>query len=424
MRRPAFFIPRRIAPVVCLLGLLAASCSSPSSFPSLSGSETNSQPVVAQPAPVPKPVPPPVQAQAKPQISPPPAPVIPNRSGTAALLLPLSGPAAATGLALFNAAQLALFEVGDDTFTLLPVDTKGTADGAVTAMQQAIEQHAEIIIGPLFSAEAKAVGPIARQAGIPVIAFTTDRNAIGDGVWSLGFLPGPQAVQVAIYAQMQKRTRLAVLAPSSEYGRRVVDFLNADSSVGPTITALEYYDPASNDLTGPIHRLVHADPRNPNDPGFDALLLPEEGSKLKAIASMLSLQGIDPKQVKLLGTQLWEDSKPSSEPALAGGWYAAPPATSHAEFDARYARSFNVRPVRLASLGYDAGALVAVLARRSPHKFLPNVLTNSQGFAGVDGLFRLLPDGTSERGYAIWEVSADGNAKQIAPAPASFQAAY
>ena len=42
--------------------------------------------------------------------------------------------------------------------------------------------------------------------------------------------------------------------------------------------------------------------------------------------------------------------------------------------------------------------------------------------AGVDGLFRLLPDGTSERGLAILEVRAYGP-QLIEPAPANFTSA-
>jgi hypothetical protein len=49
-------------------------------------------------------------------------------------------------------------------------------------------------------------------------------------------------------------------------------------------------------------------------------------------------------------------------------------------------------------------------------------LTRASGFAGVDGLFRLLPDGTSERGLAILEFRPGGPAV-IDPAPSSFATA-
>jgi ABC-type branched-subunit amino acid transport system substrate-binding protein len=362
-----------------------------------------------------------------------PAPSFPSlrppveRSATAALLLPLSGPSAPLGAALLNAAQLALFELADNTFTLLPFDTKGTPEGAAAAAQAALAQQADILLGPLFSGEAKAVGAVAVAANRPVLSFTADRSAAGNGVYALGFLPGPQAVQVVQYAQSHNRPRLAVLAPGNEYGRRVVEWLYNDSTVSSAIGPVEYYDINASDLLGPIKRLLKpaaAGPGGVVDPGFDALLLPDEGVRLRGIAGQLAAQGIDPAKVKLLGTQLWEDAKPGSEAALAGGWYAAPAPAGRTDFETRYSRAFGAKPPRLASLAYDATALAAVLARRSPHDYGEPVLTSPTGFAGVDGLFRLRPDGTSERGYAIWEVVANGQPVPVAPAPASFQAAY
>ncbi len=352
-------------------------------------------------------------------------PKAPDHPAVVALLVPLSGPSAPLGSALFNAAQLALFEMADNSFTLLPFDSKGTAEGAAAAVQLALAQHADIIIGPLFSAEAKAAAPLVRQAGISMVSFTADRSAAGDGVYALGFLPGQQALRVADYARSVNRSRLAILAPSTEYGRIVVDYLSNNApALGISISGLQYYDPNAAEIGLTIRHLVKSDPKRPNDVGFDALILPDEGPRLRNIAAQLAQQGIDPAQIKLLGTMLWEDSHAGTEPALAGGWYAAPPEASHTDFDNRYAKAFGGRPPRLASLSYDATALAAVLARRSPRDFSSAMLNNPLGFAGVDGLFRLRPDGTAERGYAIREVQAGGTDKEIAPAPAAFQASY
>lgn len=379
------------------------------------------RPAVAQ-----QPLPPPAGAVAEQNLMMPPlAPGQAARGTTAAVLLPLSGPSAGIGAALFNAAQLALFELAGNDFTLLPFDTKGTVEGAVTAAQQAVAQHAEIILGPLFSGEVKAAGQLTRQGGVPMVAFTADQTAAGGGIYILGFLPGPQALRVVDYARLQNRTRLAILAPSNDYGRIVADYLSNNApGLGVTITALEYYDPSATDFTAPVKRLLKPDPRNPGEVRFDALMLPDEGARLRDVAGTVAVQGADPGRIKYLGTMLWEDSKPGSEPALVGGWYPAPPSASHADFDNRYAKAFGSKPPRLAALGYDATALAVVLARRSPHDYSTTVLTNPLGFAGVDGLFRLRPDGTAERGYAVMEVVNGGPPQEVAPAPAQFQAAY
>jgi len=390
--------------------------------PSLGGTKPPAQ-TEAPPAPPP---PPPLKEAPQPQVqTPAPAPVappvapLPNRSGTAAILLPLSGPQAPLGAALLNAAQMALFEVADDSFTLIPLDTKGTPDGAAAAAQAAVAQHAEIVLGPLFSAEAKAVGPVLAPLNLPVISFTSDRGAVGNGVYTLGFLPGPQAVQVAAYARSQGKTRLAVLAPSNEDGRRIAEYLQNDPQTQPTITVSQYYDPAATDISGTVKRMLRLDPKT-GDVGFDSLLLLDGGQRLRNFAAMLSMQGVDPAKVKLLGTMLWADANPGTEAALNGAWFTAPPAAGHGDFEARYIRAFGTRPPRIASLGYDATALAAVLARKAPHDFSGPALLNPTGFAGVDGIFRLKPDGTAERGYAVDEVQQGAAPKEVAPAPLAF----
>jgi hypothetical protein len=55
-------------------------------------------------------------------------------------------------------------------------------------------------------------------------------------------------------------------------------------------------------------------------------------------------------------------------------------------------------------------------------RYTATTLTRGSGFAGLDGLFRLLPDGTSERGLAILEVREYGP-EVMEPAPNSFTSA-
>jgi ABC-type branched-subunit amino acid transport system substrate-binding protein len=350
------------------------------------------------------------------------APASTRAYATAAVLLPLSGPAAPTGTALFNAAQLALFEVADKTFTLVPYDTKGTPEGAQAAAQQAMANRPDIVLGPLFATEVNAAAPLVRQGNVPMVAFSADRTVAGGGVYVLGFLPGAQGLRIASYAARHGKPRLAILAPSTDYGQRVAqEVANGSGSLGIILAGIQYYDDASLDITAPIRRLIKPAPGAPaGDVGFDALLLPDEGSRLRSVASSLPLQGVDPTKVKLLGTMLWSDSNPGAEPALVGGWYPMPATAAHADFDTRYTKAFGAKPPRIASLGYDAAALAAVMARKTPRDFGANALTTSSGFAGVDGLFRLLPDGTVERGYAIDEVGVGGAPHEIDPAPSSF----
>jgi ABC-type branched-subunit amino acid transport system substrate-binding protein len=116
------------------------------------------------------------------------------------LLLPLSGPAEALGRDMLDAAQMALFDVGDNKLVLLPRDTGGTPEGARRAVTEVIQEGAEVILGPLFASDVAAVSPLAAQAGIRVLAFSNDASVATDGTYLLGFRPEEQVRRVVAYA--------------------------------------------------------------------------------------------------------------------------------------------------------------------------------------------------------------------------------
>jgi ABC-type branched-subunit amino acid transport system substrate-binding protein len=334
-----------------------------------------------------------------------------------ALLVPLSGPNAAIGRAILEAAQIALFDVADENFELMPRDTQGTAPGAASAAEGAIRDGARFILGPLLQNEVEAVKPIARNANINVVAFSTATQLAGDGVYLMSFLPRQQVVRVTAFAKEKGATRFAALAPETPYGHLVVDELrNAVGTLGAALGPTQFYSPTTTDLTPVVRRLAGA-----GEGAFDAVMLPEGGPKLKAVASLLPYYDIDPAKVHILGTGLWDEPGVGLEPALVGGWFAAPPPQARADFEQRYAELYRHKPVRLATLGYDAVALAAHLAQHEGGAdFSAAALASPNGFIGVDGIFRFLPDGLVQRGLAVLEVRRDGTAT-VSPAPDSFE---
>jgi ABC-type branched-subunit amino acid transport system substrate-binding protein len=332
------------------------------------------------------------------------------------MLLPLSGPSGTIGRAMLDAAQMALFDVGDESLQLLPRDTQGQPEAAAAAAQAVIGEGARIIVGPLLAAEVEAVKPVARAANVPVLAFSTAAPLAGDGTYLMGFLPRQEIERVVSFAHAKGRGRFGVLAPRTPYGEIAVEALRgATTSSGANLGPVEYYDATTTDLTPVVRRFA----ASVGD--TDALLLPEGGNRLKALAPLLPYFDVDPTRVKFLGTGLWDEPGLGTEPALDGGWYAAPPPAARADFERRFATLYRHPPPRLATLGYDATALAAVLARNpAGPDFSAQALTNPSGFAGIDGIFRLRPDGLVQRGLAVLEVHR-GAPAVVDPAPDSFQ---
>ena len=356
--------------------------------------------------------------------SPPPgpagAPVQPVAVGNGqvrvALLLPLSagGNAGVAAQSMKNASEMALAEFLNPNLQLLIKDDAGSPQGAQQAAQQAIDEGAEIILGPLFAASVPSVAQVARGRGISVIAFSTDSSVAGRGVYLLSFLPESDVNRIVEYAAAVGKKSFAAMLPENAYGNVVeAAFKQAAPRRGGRVVVFEKY---SADRTTVARNVAQA------LVSADALLLADDGEAVVATADALAAAGADLKRVQLLGTGLWDNPRVFSSSALEGGLYAAPDPAGFRAFATRYRNKYGGEPVRTATLAYDAVALVAALSRTQGGKrFATEVLLNSSGFAGIDGLFRFKPDGTNERGLAVMRVTSKGPTP-VAGSPRSFGA--
>jgi len=331
----------------------------------------------------------------------------------AGLILPLSasGNAAVAAQSMRNAAEMALAEFNNPDLQLLVKDDGGSAPGA----QQALDEGAEIILGPLFALTVGPVGRAARARGVPVIAFSTDANVAARGIYLLSFLPESDVDRIIGYAASQGRRSFAALVPDNAYGSVAeAAFKQAVGRGGGRVVALERYPLDKAQMQGPVRNVAQA------ASSADAIFIPDGADAVPALVQALTANGIDTKRVQLLGTGLWEDAQIFSSPLLDGAWYAGPDSTGFRNFSARYRSRYGRDPVRTASLAYDAVALVAALVKtQGKQRFSDEVLTNSSGFTGIDGLFRFRPDGTNQRGLAVLRVSPTGG-QVISPPPKGF----
>jgi ABC-type branched-subunit amino acid transport system substrate-binding protein len=332
------------------------------------------------------------------------------------LILPLSatGNAGVAAQSMKNASEMALAEFQNPNIQLLIKDDGGNPQGAQQATQQALDEGAEIILGPLFALSVPATAQLTRARGVSVIAFSTDSSIAGRGVYLLSFLPESDVNRIIEYSASTGKRSFAAMLPDNAYGNVVeAAFKQAVGRRGGRIAAFEKY---GADRSAPARTVAQSLGQ------ADALFIADDGDSVVTVAEALTAAGANLKNIQLLGTGLWDNPRVFASPALQGGLYAAPDPAGFRGFSGRYRAKFGAEPVRTATLAYDAVALVAALARtQGPQRFAPDVLTNASGFAGIDGLFRFRADGTNERGLAVMRV-ATGGGVPVAGSPKSFGA--
>jgi len=332
------------------------------------------------------------------------------------LILPLSaaGNAGVAAQSMKNSAEMALAEFQNPNIQLLIKDDGGSPQGAAQGAQQALDEGAEIILGPLFAASVPTTAQVARGRGVPVIAFSTDSSIAGRGVYLLSFLPESDVNRIIEYAASTGKRSFAAVLPDNAYGNVVeAAFKQAVGRRGARLAVFEKY---GADRATPARTVAQALGQ------ADALLLADDGESVVATADALTAAGANLRNIQLLGTGLWDNPRVFASASLQGGLFAAPDPSGFRAFFGRYRTRFGSEPVRTATLAYDSVALVAALARtQGGQRFSADVLTNPSGFAGIDGLFRFRPDGSNERGLAVMRVGSGGSVP-VAGSPKSFGA--
>jgi len=371
--------------------------------------------------------------------------VIGKTSGNVALLLPLSGAMAPVGQILENAAKLALPDGGQTTLDIR--DTGGTPQGAIAAAQASIAAGDGVILGPLTSAEAHAVAPIAQAAGVNMLAFTNDSTIAAPGVWPLGITPTQQVQRVVQAAADGGRTQLAALLPDTDFGHSLSDAITAEtSSLSEPSPQIVFYQPDFNSINQAVDQVSDFADRGQGiedqikqaqdlgtaagreqaqqlqhqqipPPNFNALFLgATDGNTLAELANFLPYYDVNPPQVQFLGPALWSTIAPdmAHQSVLLGALYAAPDPASAAAFDAKYASAYGNPPPAIADVAFDAAAIAHLAA--SSGGYTSTVLTAPDGFTGTDGVLVLQPTGQVLRGLAVFQI-APGAPVITSPAP-------
>jgi ABC-type branched-subunit amino acid transport system substrate-binding protein len=330
---------------------------------------------------------------------------------------------------------MALFDTGANDLALAAYDSGDSTATAAEAYRKARTAGVALVLGPLFGTSATALAPLVAQGGANVVSFSNDEAAAQRGVWVMGIAAPPQVRRVVDHAIDAGIKRFATFAPQTAYGEQMARTLESHVAVrGGTVVAAELYDANSNDLTASARRLASetqakgvggggSGAAGPGGSGSDsklAILVPVAPPRVSSVLASLVAAGLDKDAVQFIGTGVWDVQGIGADTMLRGAWYAAPDPARRADFERRFTSTYGRPPHRLATLAYDGVALAGHLARLKPGgDFSAEALTNPTGWSGVDGIFRFLPDGRSERALAVIEIQAGRNVV-VSPAPSSF----
>ncbi len=320
---------------------------------------------------------------------------------------------------LTNAARMAVDDLSGARIDLRVYPTEGTAQGAANAASKAANEGARIILGPVYADAANAAGRAVGARGLTVLSFSNNPQIAGGNVFILGNTFRNNANRLVRYAMSQGYDRIMVVHADNltgQVGRAAVE--GAVNAAGATFTGAAAYKFTQQGVIDAVKEIA----AQVKDTDTNAIIFAADtAGALPILAQLLPENGVDPRKIKFMGLTRWDiPTQTLSLRGLQGGWFTLPDPALDAAFRQRYAQAYGKPPHPLASLAYDAVAAVgALVATGRPDALSRRNLTQSSGFAGVGGVFRLLPDGTNERALAVVEIR-NRKVQVIDPAPTGF----
>lgn len=330
------------------------------------------------------------------------------------VILPLNGPLSEVGTSILQGLQLGLQEFDGRRGTRMELVVQDSGDTA-TAAHTLRDQNVDVVVGPLLAPNVSSAAEAFTGTQTPILALSNDKTVMGNGVYALNYLPSEQARLAARAAVRQGHRKLAVLAPSTDYGTESLEaFTDEARREGATVTGTAYFDPNATDIGASIRQLTGASPTSSTLP-FDALLVPAPAAKMPLIKAQLSYYGVNNATVMLLGTGLWQNNDLlRSTSGMRGAVFAAAPKVQG--FEQKFKATFGEDAAPLAATGYDTARILADIAaeKQRTGKPVTDLLTRPEGYYGSGGYFRFNANGLTERGLDVVSIGTQFEVKKPA----------
>jgi ABC-type branched-subunit amino acid transport system substrate-binding protein len=324
------------------------------------------------------------------------------------------------GSNLENAARLAMADLSGVSIDLRVYKTGGSPAQAAALAKQAVDEGAQVILGPFYSEEANAAGVAVANSGVNVLAFSNNAAIAGGNVFVLGQTFDVTATRLARFAVKNGKSKVLVVHDrnvAGEVGKAAIE--RGVAAAGGSVVGVTSYEFSQNGIVQAASGIV----ASAKSSGANALFLTADtAGALPLLSQLLVDNGIDKATTQFIGLTRWDiPPQTLSLPGVQGGWFAMPDPGLTAQFRGRYEAAYGSQPVPVAALAYDGIAAVGALAGRvkGGAPLGKGDLTQSAGFAGVSGIFRLLPNGTNQRGLAIAQIRGN-QVVVVDAAPRSF----
>lgn len=193
-------------------------------------------------------------------------PTAPYQPATIALLLPAEGPFAASAVAIRDGFFAAYYNDNNNKPPIIRLyevknDPKTSHSNVSSVYQQAHAEGADFVVGPLTK---QSLAQLAQVEDLPLptlaLNYLEKTHVPVAGLYQFALSPEDEARGVAERAWHDGHHNALALVPDTEWGRRVREaFTERWEELGGTLLEFQAYDPAEEDYSQLIQRLLNID---------------------------------------------------------------------------------------------------------------------------------------------------------------------
>lgn len=180
-----------------------------------------------------------------------------------ALLLPLSGAFSNQAAAVRDGFMAAYYARRSSGYTpeIRVYDTSDNTDTGMAVYQQALDNGADFIVGPLHKPLLERIAAEGRRdVATLALNYLSDETVRVENLHQYGLLPEDEARQVAQRAFTDGHSRALALIPTGEWGDRILATFSREwQQLGGRLLEVQRYDASQHDFSAPVISLLDID---------------------------------------------------------------------------------------------------------------------------------------------------------------------
>ena len=345
------------------------------------------------------------------------------------LLLPLSGNFASMGNNVIESVMLALYTLEYQQIRVIPIDTKGTKEGARIAAQKAIDLNVDIVLGPIFSFEVNAIKEMLQSVDIKMITLSNDATLASKGIYVFGIQPEALITTVLSFSNQLGKKNIGLILPSSTYGYRIgKEIKSVMERLEMLNMSTEYYPKDSNLFKAVVDRVSysrHQSYKVREDGSFynlnrrdrskrdekledlptvkkdmNAVYIDARGNDLDRMIKEIGETSLNTGDVSIFASDMIVNWTEQLNYRFTNVMFPSVVSTSISSAESKFRSYMGYNPVRIGLLGYDAVSTIIYIFKKD--KSLTKRMHSKNGYNGIMGDFRFTETGLVQRRFGIY----------------------